>query len=514
MSNESLLTLTTAATALFAPAFAVALALWRKARVEAGKAVDDRLRAEAELERVRRSAEAAEKSLLDRMGDKDAECARLLDEKSAACRELLESKDAACRELLASKDAACASAVAEKELACSKMLSEKDAALARRDEDCRRAVAEKNEEIGRFLQEKEKAFAETVKTLREQFANIAAERMKAQSADLSSLNRAQIESLMSPLREQLARLQDLTQKAQGDNARLGESMSRDVDAIGRIAKELSGVATALSSDTRYQGRRGEDVLAEKLRQAGLEENVNFFLQRGTDKDRPDAQVCDTENRWLIIDSKVSLTAYMEYMDAKDEKTKEAKLAAHVASVRAKIDQLAKKKYPKVFGEEHRDRNYLPITAMFVAYEAPLMEALKAQPSLWQYAAQNDVILITPLTLLAYIRLVYLAWQHEKESRNLKDIVDAARELLSRTNGFLRDFEEIGEAIVSLSAAYDKAKGLVVSAPHAHTIANSAMKLIDLHVKLETKKGRRIERAECLKDVDDEPATQIEERSGC
>ena len=156
----------------------------------------------------------------------------------------------------------------------------------------------------------------------------------------------------------------------------------------------------------------------------------------------------------------------------------------------------------MFSEENRDRNYLPITAMFVPYEAPLLEALKAEPSLWQHAAENNVVLITPLTLLAYVRLVYLAWQHEKEARNQQAIVDVARELLARMNNFLVAFEEMGRGLDALSGIYAKAKGILVDAPRAQTIANSARKLLDLHVRLEGRKGRKLERADCLKDLDD------------
>lgn len=202
----------------------------------------------------------------------------------------------------------------------------------------------------------------------------------------------------------------------------------------------------------------------------------------------------------MIDSKVSLTAYIEYMTADDDTVKTERLAQHVASIRQKIDQLAKKKYPEVLAQEHKDRNYLPVTAMFVPYEAPLMEALKAEPSLWQHAAENNVILVTPLTLLGYLRLVYLAWQHEKGVRNQEAIVDTARELLVRINSFLKTFEDVGDALAALTAEYDKAKGVLVDAPHAQTISNSARKLIDLHVKLENKKGKKLEMANCLKDV--------------
>ena len=379
-----------------------------------------------------------------------------------------------CRRLLAAKEETCTRLLEEKDKACTKLLVEKDAMLTRN-------------------------FAETVKTLREQFSVLAAQTLKSQSADLTELNKSHLEAVLKPLREQMGRLQDATVKAESARANLGQTITKDVDAIGRIAQALAGAAAALKSNTRVQGRSGEDILAEKLRQAGLEENVNFFLQRGTGSDRPDAQVCDTENRWLVIDSKVSLTAYMEYMEAKDDATKAEKLAAHVASVRGKIDQLAKKRYPKVLSGEFKDRNYLPITAMFVPYEAPLMEALRADPSIWQFAAQNNVILITPLTLLAYIRLVYLAWQHEKEARNQQESVDTARELLARMNSFLITFENLGHAIGSLQDEYEKARTSLVDAPRTHTIAKAAKRLIDLHVRLENSKGKKLEQAECLKE---------------
>ncbi len=360
----------------------------------------------------------------------------------------------------------------------------------------------------KVLAEKEKVFAESLTTLKEQFVNLAAAQMKAQGEGLAQLNKTNLDALLTPVRDQVQTLQKLTEQSHRESRLLGETMTKDVGAIGRIAQGLQGIASALTSNTRYQGRSGEDVLAEKLRQAGLEENVNFVLQRGTGSERPDAQVWDPENRWLIIDSKVSLTAYIDYMEAEDEGLRAEKLRLHVASVRQKIDQLAKKKYPQVFAAEHPDRNYLPVTAMFVPYEAPLMEALKAEPSLWQSAAEHNVILVTPLTLLAYLRLVFLAWQHEKEARNQQEIVETARELLARMNGFLETFESVGTALGKLAETYEKAKGVLVDAPRAQTIAKSARRLIDLNVRLEGRKGRKLERAACLKDID-ETDTQTE-----
>ena len=441
--------------ALLLVGIAVVVCLWQKAKAEPGEI-------KLQLEMLQQAAKMECESFEMRLREKEQTCQRLLDAKDKACAD----------------------------------------ALAERTANCERLIAEKNSEIERFLQEKEKSFAAAVKTLQEQFANLAAQTLKAQSGDLTKRNSEQLEGVLKPLREQLEILRSATEKTQTEHAKLAESIGKDVGRISDVAKELAGVSEALSSNSGFQGRKGEEILAEKLRQAGLEEGVNFFLQTGTASDRPDAQVCDTENRWLIIDSKVVLTSYFQYVEAKDEETRKAKLADHVARVREKIDQLAKKKYPQVFSNEHKDRNYLPVTAMFVGYEAPLLEALKAEPSLWKFAADNNVVLVTPLTLLAYLRLVYLAWQHEKEARNQEKIVNTARELLTRMNAFLTTFEGMGKTLQDVQSRYDDARKVLVDAPGAQTIAKAAKNLIDLHVRLESRKGNRIERAACLGELDD------------
>ena len=402
---------------------------------------------------------------------------------------LLKSKrQVASEELM--KDAVCQKLLKEKDEHCRAMLQEKDRA-------CERIIQAKNLEFERFSQEKEKLFAETVKTLEQKFANLAAVTLESKSKDLSAVNKINLEAALKPLEVQMNRFQEATQKAQQEHEGMSVSIHRDVEAIGQMARDLTGFANALKSGTRVQGRAGEDILAEKLRQAGLEENVNFFLQKGTAHDRPDAQVCDTENRWIIIDSKVSLTAFAAYGEATAEAMKKERIAAHVASIRAKIDELVSKRYPEVFSKEYPERNYLPVTAMFIPHEAALMLALSEDPTLWQKAAEGNVILVTPLTLLAYLRLVYLAWQHEKQERNQMEIIETARELLSRMNNFVLAFENFGRSIDSFQKEYEDAKGMIIDKPHAHTIAKAAQKLIDLHVKLENKKGRKLQKAACL-----------------
>ena len=359
------------------------------------------------------------------------------------------------------------------------------------------SVVEKEKACNARLEDQNKTFQAMTRTLEERFANLAAATLETKSKDLTTLNKNSLDETLKPLKEQMEKFQQATQQAQVDHRGQTIEIHKDVEAIRKMADDLAGFSKALKGGTKTQGDKGEDILAEKLRQAGLEEGVNFVLQRGTHDERPDAQVGDAQNRWLIIDSKVSLTNYIDYCEAEDTEVKKDKLKAHVVSVRNKIDELARKNYPKVFAAENPERDYLPVTAMFVPFEAALRAALEAEPSLWQRAMEANIIIITPLTLIAYLRLVYLAWQHEKAERNQQEIINTAKELLTRMNTFLVAFEKIGKTLETLQSNYGDAAKTLVNEPGAHTIAKSAQKLIDLNVKLENRRGQKLVKAKCL-----------------
>lgn len=359
----------------------------------------------------------------------------------------------------------------EKERGCSRLLEERDRA-------CEKVIAEKDAAIKKLLESKDREFVEMVKTLEEKFANLASTTLEARSKDLTAVNKTALDAALKPLADQMAKFQEATRKAQTENHVFGESIHKDIEAIGGYAKELSVFSVAIKSGNTVQGRKGEDILAEKLRQSGLEENVTFFLQSGTGSDRPDAQVCDAENRWLIIDSKVSMTAFVDYRNPDlDDETRKARLKAHVDSVRDRVKSLRDKEYPKVFAREFPDRNYLPVAAMFVPYEAALTAALEAEPSLWQYALEGNVVFVTPMTLIAYLRLVQLAWQHTEVEKKYVEVIKDANELLTRMNNFVLEFQAVGEALAAAKKAYDSADMVIVDGPHRQTIGNSMRKLL-------------------------------------
>ncbi|MGN0833792.1 MAG: DNA recombination protein RmuC [Kiritimatiellia bacterium] len=367
-----------------------------------------------------------------------------------------------------------------------------------------RILREKESALERLLAAKDREFAALVRALEEKFANLAATTLEAKSQQLTETNRAALDAALKPLADQMAKFQNATQQAQNENRDLGNAIHKDIEAIGKYARDLSDFSVAITSGNTVQGRKGEDILAEKLRQAGLEEGVSFFLQEGEGGDRPDAQVCDAENRWLVIDSKVSLTAFIDCRNERlDEATRRQRLKDHVESVRGRIVSLRDRKYPLLLAQRHPERNYLPVSAMFVPYEAALSAALEADPSLWQLAAQGNVVLVTPMNLIAYLRLVYLAWQHKKVEQRYLEIVKDAGELLARMNSFLVAFENVGKSLENARAEYDGAWKVIVDRKGGHTIGGSARKLQAAGIRLLNRKGESKAVAKCLApDADD------------
>lgn len=357
---------------------------------------------------------------------------------------------------------------------------------------------ERNEKAAQFLRNEFKGLVEGLET---KFGVIASDKMKDEQKNLAGRNEEQMGNILKPLVEQLKTLNVLTSEAQNSSKNLDENMKKRVKEIGDFAKSLLEVRNALTSSTKIAGQTGEEILERKLKECGLQEGVSYFIQTGSAEDRPDAQVCDSENRRLVIDSKVNLADYFAAQEEKDETLRGKRLKAHVDAIRKQIDSLSQKKYPVAMQKKYPGTTYLPVTVMFVPYEAPLLAAIETDQSILQYAAFKNVLILTPLTLNAFLRLVFMAWQQKKTLDNANRIAEVAKEFLSRMNRFLMTFEGFGNSIEALRKNYQEASPLIIGGPGAHSIANSARQLMQLGVRLEGKSGKRKEVAECLLDFD-------------
>ena len=397
---------------------------------------------------------------------------RLLSEKDSACKLAIAEKEASCKRLLDEKDASCVAAVAEKESVCRKLLAEKDAELGKKEEsckalieaktaDCERLIRDKNEQIEKLIKEKERSFAETVKTLQEQFANLAEQKLKSSTEGLSEINQRRIGEIIKPFREEIERFRQAFDEDKKQQVANKASFDQAITDLGKRALQIGvdaeNLAKALKSESKTQGDWGEMVLSNILAAAGLKEGVDFVPQAQEvdaqgNKLIPDVEILLPNKEKLLIDSKASVTAYLDYVAAQDDVVKELAVKEHIASVRKHMDELADKDYiKKVRGSQ----GYI---LMFIPNEGSYLLAMEHDRKLATDAFRRHVIIVNPTTLLLCLQIVALLRSREAQNENAEKISVAAAKMYEKFVGFSDTFSDIGKRIDGLTDAYRKANG--------------------------------------------------------
>ena len=224
----------------------------------------------------------------------------------------------------------------------------------------------------------------------------------------------------------------------------------------KIGSDAANLTKALKGDSKMQGDWGEMVLETILENSGLRKDEEFFIQENTKDEegknyRPDVIVRFPEGRSVVIDSKVSLTAYSDALAAEDEAEQERLMKAHALSVRKHIDELAAKDYSKLVDDA------IGFVLMFIPNETSYIAAMKQQPDLSRYAYQKKIIIISPSNLLMALQLAYNLWQYDRQNKNVEKIVKTAADLYDKVAGFEDTFMSVGDLITRLSGTFDKAK---------------------------------------------------------
>ncbi|MGN0837074.1 MAG: DNA recombination protein RmuC [Akkermansia sp.] len=311
--------------------------------------------------------------------------------------------------------------------------------------------------------ERDRRRAEDRELLERQFRALAADMLAESSRQLRCDSGEQLRGVLQPLREQLAGLgravADTRADAAARKAQL-ETVIREMMAqTQQIGQDAVNLTRALKGDSKQQGDWGEMILESVLEKSGLVKGEHYVTQEcvndaadGRRLYRLDVRVLMPQGRSVIIDSKVSLTAYADYVAAEDEPTREGALKAHVASVRRHIDELAQKPYARLVS------GALDVVLMFVPNEASYMLALQREPSLLQRAFRQKILLISPTNLIMVLQLVYRLWQSEQQHRNVEKIVNVATGLYEKFAGFQDTFDGVEKNLTDALAAYQKAKG--------------------------------------------------------
>lgn len=352
------------------------------------------------------------------------------DDEAVAAR--LADKDAACQALLQEKDRACGRMLADKEAACRQMLADKDAATAK------------------FMQ-----------TMRLEFANLAATKLKESSDGLSNVNRERLGELLRPLQTEIDRFRqafDLNRQQQVSNKASFDQAIKDLgERALKIGADAENLAKALRSESKTQGDWGEMVLANILDAAGLKDGVDYIQQaQETDAEGnrliPDVEIPLPNQEKLLVDSKASVTAYLKYVAADDEAAKAQAVKEHLASVRQHMNELADKNYvKKVKGSQ----GYI---LMFIPNEGSYLLAMEHDRALATDAFRRHVIIVNPTTLLLCLQIVMLLRAREAQNANAEKISAVAAKMYEKFAGFSETFVDLGKKLDGLAGAYQKARG--------------------------------------------------------
>lgn len=343
-------------------------------------------------------------------------------------------------------------------------------------------MASERQYAAQMRQENDRQWAEKMEALRQEMQRMTAEQQKAAAEQLAAKqsalqenNRLQMDELLKPIKEQFADFKKSVEDSKTQNEVNKKELQSTFEATmklfqqeqqqavtslkeqtSKIGSDAANLTKALKGDSKLQGDWGEMVLETILENSGLRKDEEFFIQENTKDEngknfRPDVIVRFPEGRSVVIDSKVSLTAYTDALAADNDADRDRLMKAHALSVRKHIDELAEKDYSQLVDDA------IGFVLMFIPNETSYIAAMKQQPELSRYAYQKKIIIISPSNLLMALQLAYNLWQYDRQNKNVEKIVKTAADLYDKVAGFEETFTNIGDVLSRLSTTYDKAK---------------------------------------------------------
>ena len=334
------------------------------------------------------------------------------------------------------------------------------------------------------LDEESTRLIEQQKQLQTQFENMANEIFEKKSEKFTEQNQKNINLILKPLGEKIKSfeqsVEDKYVKDQKNKAGLSEQIKLLQETNQQISQDANNLAKALKGDSKVQGDWGELQLEVLLEKSGLYKGVHFRTQNslkdeeGNDK-RPDCIIDLPDDKNLIIDSKVSLSAYEQYVNSEDELKKQVLLKQHLESIKKHIKDLAGKDYPNLYSINTPD-----YVLMFVPIEPALTLALQEDVEIFNLALNKNIILVSTSTLMATMRTVSFIWQQENQKKNVLEIARQSGALYEKFIGFTNDLEGVGKAIENAHKKYEAAQSKLISG--RGNLVNSVEKIKKLGAK--------------------------------
>ena len=396
----------------------------------------------------------------------------------------------------------------EAEMLC-KQLADVKIEHERQLEETKRQFVDRLDDINsRNQREKEermalldKQFAERLRLVQEQLGTTTERLLKQRSEELDTANRSQMSSIIAPLKEVMAEMK----KSMDDNrdsfnrntASLSEQLKQMHATTTNLGAEAEKLSRALQAGPKIQGDFGEMKLNDLLDKFGFTKGVEYDVQytmrdskgnviRNDDTNdmmRPDVVLHYPDHKDVVIDSKASLTAFINYVNAGTDDERKVYLEEHVKSVRRHVDELSAKNYGKYSME---GGTTLDFVIMFVPQEAAMQLAVSADASLWNYAFERNVIITGEQNLFSLLRLLQIAWTQQRQAENQEKVFDMASTLVDRVQLFVERFDRLDSDIDGVRKSFDDAKKAMSG---NRGFIGSARKLIDMGAKANPKKKK-------------------------
>ncbi|MEJ6736966.1 MAG: DNA recombination protein RmuC [Flavobacteriales bacterium] len=293
-----------------------------------------------------------------------------------------------------------------------------------------------------------------------EFENIANKLLKQNTTDFAEANQKRLSEILDPLKENIktfeAKVDETYEKELKDRTSLIEQIKSLEKLNTQMSEDAHNLTKALKGDNKAQGNWGELILEKVLESSGLIDGEEYKTQYSTTNDegnriQPDVIILLPENKHIIVDAKVSLIAYQNYINSEDKEAQENSLKNHITSVKSHIKGLSEKHYTTGKGIDSPD-----FVLLFMPIESSFGLAMQADNHLYQYAWDKKVVIVTPSTLLATLKTIKSVWNNEKQTKNAIEIARQAGALHDKFVGFIEDMGRIKKSLDQSNIAYDKA----------------------------------------------------------
>lgn len=348
------------------------------------------------------------------------------------------------------------------------------------------------EEMNRRMAENNAMLEQQMKMMEERLKNATTELLKLRSQELQQSNTTQMSAILNPLKETIGEMKQAMDNTREQGTKNTASLEKAIENVlnraAEIGNKADSLANALKNENKTQGNWGEMILSELLESEGLKKGIHYSVQETLRDEQGNAIVNDEsgkrmipdvilhfpDNRDAIIDSKVSLSAFIDYQNADDETLRSDALNRHIQSIRQHVRELARKDYKAYIKPPKLTLNYV---IMFVPNESALQLALLNDAGLWREAYDKGVFITGEQNLLAVLRLIDMAWVQQEQTKNQEEILKQARLFLDRVGDFIRYFDDISVKLDAAQQSFKSAKEKMMTG--RLNIIGPARKLADM-----------------------------------